>query len=57
MPHFWLLFYNGYSSAIIYDDAQFLIYNALGSNFGTPDGLHYDSSTYKKIYNTIMGCK
>ena len=32
MPHFWLLFYNGYSSAIIYDDAQFLIYNALGSN-------------------------
>ena len=32
-------------------------YNALGSNFGTPDGLHYDSSTYKKIYNTIMGCK
>ena len=27
MPHFWLLFYNGYSSSIIYDDAQFLIYN------------------------------
>ena len=32
MPHFWFLFFNGYSSSIIYDDAQFLIYNALGSN-------------------------
>lgn len=26
------MIYNGYSSSIIYDDAQFLIYNALGSN-------------------------
>ena len=33
MPNFWFLFKNGYSSTIIYDDAQFLIYNALGSNF------------------------
>ena len=32
-------------------------YNALGSNFGSPDGLHYDSNTYKQIYNIIMGCK
>lgn len=41
------------ASNISYCDA----YNALGSNFGTPDGLHYDSATYKSIYNIIMGCK
>ncbi len=41
------------TNSIAYCDA----YTPLKSGFGTPDGLHYDTNTYNKIYSIIMGCK
>ncbi len=32
------------------------IYNAIKNNFGTTDGLHYDSATSKDIYNRTKTC-
>ena len=32
------------------------VYNAVKSSFGTIDGLHYNSSTYKKMYSKIQSC-
>ena len=32
------------------------VYNQLGSNFGTGDGLHYTGNTYKQIYNLMKQC-
>ena len=31
-------------------------YNSIINNLGTSDGLHYTSSTYKSIYNSMMSC-
>ena len=31
-------------------------YNSILSNLSTSDGLHYTSSTYKAIYNSMMSC-
>jgi len=32
------------------------VYNQIKNDFGTSDGLHYNSDTYKKIYNIMMNC-
>ena len=31
-------------------------YNSIINNLGTSDGLHYTSTTYKAIYNSMMSC-
>ena len=31
-------------------------YSSIINSFGTTDGIHYDSSTYKAIYNSIKSC-
>lgn len=41
---------NGLSSKVGYIDT----YNQIINSFSAPDGLHYDSATYKKIYNTVV---
>ena len=32
------------------------VYSQIKGNFKTGDGLHYDGSTYKNIYNLIKAC-
>lgn len=46
---------SGLNSKVIYIDIYEDTYNKLKSGeYGTLDGLHYDSSTYKKMYNVII---
>ena len=32
------------------------VYSKIINDYGTSDGIHYDSSTYQKIYNAIKSC-